>query len=149
MEIKEIIIKNKRASHDFFIEDTYECGIVLTGTEIKSIRLKKVSINESYCHIKNDELFVVNMNVSKYDKGNIFNHDETRNRKLLVHKSEIRKIKAKTTKEGYTLIPLTLYLINGKAKLEIGICKGKKNYDKRETLKNEALKREVAKAMKR
>lgn len=148
MEKENIIARNKKATHDYFILEKYDCGIVLTGTEIKSIRGHKVSIQDSYCNIKNNELFIINMHIAKYDQGNIFNHKETRNRKLLVHKSELRNITGKITQEGLTIIPLTVYIQDGYAKVEIAICKGKKSYDKRDDLKEEAIKKDISKAMK-
>ena len=148
MEKVNIIARNKKATHDYFILEKYDCGIVLTGTEIKSIRGHKVSIQDAYCTIKNNELFVINMHIAKYEQGNIFNHKETRNRKLLAHKSEIRKIIGKMAGEGYTIIPLTVYIEEGYAKLEIAICKGKNNYDKRDDLKEEVIKKDISKAMK-
>lgn len=137
-------IINRRARFDYFIEDTYEAGIVLKGTEIKSIRGGKASINDSYAIIRNSEVFLVNMFIAHYKEGNIFNHEEKRSRKLLLHKSEIKKLDNKLKLEGYTLIPLKLYFVRGKAKIELGLCKGKKNYDKRESIKERALKRETA-----
>ena len=128
-------IVNRKARHDYFIEEEYECGIVLTGTEIKSLREGSCNIGDSYGHIKKGELFVLNMFIGEYKQGNIFNHDETRTRKLLMHKNEILKISNKVNLEGYTLIPLKVYLKNNKAKLLLGLCKGKKNYDKRESMK--------------
>src|SRR5690554_1370050 len=148
MEKVNIIARNKKATHDYFILEKYDCGIVLTGTEIKSIRGHKVSIQDAYCNIKNNELFIINMHIAKYEQGNIFNHKETRNRKLLAHKSEIRKILGEITQEGLTIIPLTVYIEGGYAKVEIAICKGKKNYDKRDDLKEEAMKKDISKAMK-
>lgn len=148
MEKVNIIARNKKATHDYFILDKYECGIVLTGTEIKSIRKNKVSIQDAYCNIKNNELFVINMHIAKYEEGNIFNHKETRNRKLLAHKSEIRKIAGKTSLEGLTIIPLSVYIKEGLAKVEIAICKGKKSYDKRDDLKEQVIKQDISKAMK-
>lgn len=146
--MEKLIAQNKKARHDYFIDATYECGIVLKGTEIKSIRNNKVSINDCYGRIKSDGVYVINMNISKYEHGNIFNHDETRERKLLLNKREILKIKSMTEKEGYTLIPLKLYLKDGLAKLELGVCKGKKLYDKREDLKEQDMKRRIEKVMK-
>lgn len=118
-------------------------GIVLTGTEIKSIRENKVSIQDAYCQVKDGELFIYNMHIAKYRQGNIFNHEETRTRKLLAHKREIRKLEGSVSRAGHTIIPLTLYIKNGLAKLEIAVCKGKKLYDKREDIKKEAMKREI------
>lgn len=138
-------ILNRSARYDYQIEDEYEAGIVLTGTEIKSIRLGKVNIKDSYAIIKNEEIFLLNTHISSYDKGNIFNHDENRTRKLLMHKKEIRKLNNKLILEGYTLIPLKIYFKNGKAKVLIGLCKGKKNYDKRQTIKERDINREMQK----
>lgn len=141
-------IINRSARFDYFIEDTYEAGIVLKGTEIKSIRGGKVNIKDSYAIIRNGEVYLVNMFIDHYKEGNIFNHEETRSRKLLLHKSEIKKLDNKLKLEGYTLIPLKLYFVRGKAKIELGLCKGKKNYDKRESIKERDLKREAAKLSK-
>jgi len=138
-------ILNRRARHDYFIEEEIECGIVLKGTEIKSIREGKANITDSYGHIRKGEMFVLNMFINQYKQGNIFNHDETRTRKLLLHKKEILKISNKVNLEGYTLIPLKVYLKDNKAKLLLGICKGKKLYDKRESAKEEDIKRNLAK----
>ena len=138
-------ILNRRAKHDYFIEEEIECGIVLKGTEIKSLREGKANITDSYGHIRKGELYVLNMFISQYKQGNIFNHKETRTRKLLLHKKEILKIMNKVNLEGYTLIPLKVYLKNNKAKLLLGICKGKKLYDKRESAKEEDIKRNLAK----
>lgn len=132
MKGKKIIANNKKARHDFFIDETYEAGIVLTGTEIKSIRQGKVSIKESYARIENGEVIVYGMNISPYDHGNIFNVDPVRPRKLLLHKKEIRKLIGYITQKGLTLIPLDLYLNgDGRAKLELAVARGKKLYDKR------------------
>lgn len=141
-------IVNRVARHDYFIEEEYECGMVLTGTEIKSIRLGKANIKDSYAVIKNSEIFLLNMFISHYKEGNIFNHEETRTRKLLLHRSEILKLNDKVRLEGYTLIPLKIYFVKGKAKLLLGVCKGKKNYDKREALKEKDIKRQVEKDLK-
>ena len=141
-------INNKKAYHDYFILETYEAGIVLQGTEIKSIRVNGANIKDSYAIVKNGEVFLLNMHISHYEQGNIFNHDETRTRKLLLNKKEIKKIKDKIDLEGNTLVPLKLYFKNGKAKILIGIAKGKKNYDKRETIKERDIKREIAKDFK-
>ena len=140
-----IVCQNKRAHYDYFVEDTYECGLVLTGTEIKSIRLGKVSINESFCYIKRGEMFIDNMHISKYEQGNIFNHDPDRKRKLLLHQKEILKISSKISREGYTLIPLDVHFSNGFAKINLGIAKGKKLYDKRESIKERDIKRGLEK----
>ena len=138
-------IINRRAKFDYFIEDTYETGIVLKGTEIKSIRLGKASIKDSYAIIRDGEVYLVNMFIDHYKEGNIFNHEETRSRKLQFDKSDIKKLDNKLKLEGYTLVPLKLYFVRGKAKIELGLCKGKKNYDKRESIKERDLKREAAK----
>jgi len=144
----KIIANNKKVSHDYFILDSFECGIVLTGTEIKSIRLGKVSISDSYCRIKNYELYILNMNVTKYAFGNLFNHEETRERKLLMEKREIIKLSLKLKQEGMTLIPTKVYLKDALCKIEVALCKGKKQYDKRETAKADDQKRHVQKVMK-
>lgn len=141
-------ILNRKARYDYEIEETYEAGIVLTGTEIKSIRLGKVNLKDSYAIIKNEELFLLNTHISSYEKGNIFNHEETRTRKLLMHKKEIKKLFNKIELAGYTLIPLKIYFKSGRAKVEIGLAKGKKNYDKRETIKTRDLEREMGKTYK-
>ena len=135
-------IQNKKAHFSYFILDEIECGIELKGTEIKSIRQGSCDIRDSYVIIKNDEAYVINMYVAKYKEGNLFNHDERRTRKLLLHKHEIKKLKEKKEREGITLVPLEIYFKNRHAKLKIGICKGKKLYDKRQTIKERDLKRE-------
>lgn len=145
----KVIAKNKKANHDYFILDTYDVGIVLKGTEIKSVRANKVSLQDAYCQVKNNELFVYNMHIAKYEHGNIFNHEELRDRKLLAHSSEIRKMASKVTLEGLTLIPLELYIENGLAKLKIAIAKGKKNYDKRDDIKERDVERQLNKDYKR
>jgi len=134
-------VLNRKASHEYFIKDTYEAGIELFGTEIKSIRKGNVNINDSYARVKNNEIFVINMYIAKYEEGNIFNHDERRERKLLLHKNEILKITHNIETNRYTLVPLKLYFKGNKAKIELGICQGKKLYDKRESLKEKDLKR--------
>ena len=138
-------IINRKAKFDYFIEETIEAGIVLTGTEIKSIRLGKANIKDSYAIIRNNEIFLLNTSIAEYTQGNRFNHDETRTRKLLLHKKEISKLNDKIVLEGYTLIPLKIYFSKGKAKVLIGICKGKKNFDKRETIKQRDIEREIRK----
>lgn len=130
----KILANNKKVAHEYFILEKYECGIVLTGTEIKSIRLGKFSINEAYVKISNEyEAFIVSMHIAKYEEGNIFNHKEIRNRRLLLHKREIIKLSQKLKLEGLTLVPTKVYLDEGLCKLEIALCKGKKLFDKRET----------------
>lgn len=138
-------ILNKKAYFNYFIEDTIECGIVLTGTEIKSIRNGKANIKDCYAVIKNNEVFIINMHISKYEEGNVFNHEETKSRKLLLHKKEILKLKNKLELDGYSLIPTKLYFKNNKAKILLGIAKGKKLYDKRETIKKRDQEREMKK----
>lgn len=141
-------ILNKKASFDYEILDTFECGIVLKGTEIKSIRLGKANLKDSYGIIKNNELFILNMHISEYEQGNIFNHEETRTRKLLMHKTEILKLKDKLELEGLTLIPLKLYFKSNKAKILLALSKGKKNYDKREAIKKKDMQKQLAKDLK-
>ena len=136
-------IKNRKAYFDYYIEKEIEAGIVLTGTEIKSIRNGSANLKDTYAKIKNNEVFLLNMYISKYDEGNRFNHDERRTRKLLLHKTEINHLKNNLEKEGYTLIPLELYFKNNKAKIKLGLCKGKHTYDKRKAIKDRELKREV------
>lgn len=138
-------IENRKARFDYFIEDTYEAGIVLKGTEIKSIRQGKCNLKDSYALIKNNEAFLINAHIASYEKGNIFNHEETRTRKLLLNGSEILKFKSKLDAEGYTLIPLKLYIKKGFAKVLIGVAKGKKDYDKRESIKKKDIEREMRK----
>lgn len=144
-----IEIKNKKALFDYSIEDTYEAGIVLKGTEIKSIRAGKANLKDSYAIIKNEEVYLLNMHISPYDKGNQFNHDETRTRKLLLHKKEILRIRDRINIEGYTLIPIKLYFSKNKAKILLGIGKGKKTYDKRESIKRQDINREIRKSLKK
>ena len=135
-------IVNRKAYHDYFVKDTYEVGIELKGTEIKSIRKGSCNINDSYARIKNNEVYLTNMYIAKYEEGNIFNHDERRERKLLLHKKEIIKINHEITTNRYTLIPLKLYFKKNKVKIELGVCQGKKLYDKRESLKEKDMKRQ-------
>ena len=141
-------ILNRKANFDYEIIDTFEVGIVLTGTEIKSIRLGKANLKDSYAIIKNNEIYLLNMHISKYEQGNIFNHEETRTRKLLMNKKEILKLKDKLELEGFTLIPIKLYFKGSKAKILLGLAKGKKNYDKRETIKQKDIARQIAKDLK-
>ena len=133
---------NKKAYFDYFIEDKYEAGIELYGTEVKSIRMGKVSIKESYIKIDKNEVFIYNMHISPYEKGNIFNRDPIRVRKLLLHRSEINKLAGKITEKGYTIVPLQVYIKHGLAKIEIGLSKGKKNYDKRDDIAKKDQRRE-------
>lgn len=139
-------IVNRKASFLYFIEDTYEAGIVLKGTEIKSIRKGEANLKDSYVIIKNNEAYILNMFISKYEEGNINNHDETRNRKLLLNKQEIYKLKSKLNIEGYTIIPLKVYIKKDNAKVLIGVGKGKKIYDKRESIKQKDIERNEKKA---
>lgn len=142
----KVIAQNKKAYHDYFIEETYEAGIVLQGTEIKSIRAGRVNLKDAYAQIKNGEVFLFGMHISPYEQGNRFNHDPTRTRKLLLHRREINKLIGETKEAGYSLIPLKLYLKNGYAKILLGLAKGKKKYDKREDLKKKEAKREIERA---
>ena len=135
-------IKNRKANFEYFIEERYEAGIELKGTEIKSLRKGSCDIKDSFIIIKNHEVFLLNTYIAKYEEGNIFNHEERRTRKLLLHKKEIKKLLEASSKDGYSLIPLSIYLKKGKAKVEVGVCKGKKLYDKRETIKKRDLERE-------
>ena len=135
---------NRKANYDYEIIDTYEAGVVLTGTEIKSIRLGMNTLKDSYAIIKNNEIFLLNVHISSYEQGNRFNHDELRTRKLLLHKKEIIKLKEKIDKEGFTIIPLKLYFVKGKVKILLGLAKGKKNYDKREAIKKKDIERQIA-----
>ena len=142
-------ILNRKANHDYFVDSTVEAGIVLTGTEIKSIRAGNCNIKDCYGIIKNNEVFLLNMYVGQYKEGNIFNHEETRSRKLLLHKKEIKKLEEAITLNGMTLVPLKLYFKNNKLKVLLGVCRGKKNYDKRESIKERDIKREVLKNLKK
>jgi len=144
----KIIAQNKKARHDFFIEETYEAGMQLLGSEIKSIRLGKANVNDAFVSFKDGEAYVHNLHIAKYDFSNRFNHEETRHRKLLLHKKEILKLFSQTREQGYTIIPLKLYLKEGLAKIEIGLAKGKKNYDKRESLKEKDQAMRLKKVMK-
>ena len=138
-----LIANNKKAYHDYFIEDTYEAGIELAGTEVKSMRMGKCSIKESFIQIEHGEVFVYGMHISPYEKGNIFNKDPLRTRKLLLHQYEIRKIAAKIAEKGFTLVPLKVYFKGSLVKVEIGIAKGKKLYDKRQTIAKNDQRREA------
>lgn len=142
-------ILNRKARFSYFVEEEIECGIELFGTEVKSIREGSCNIKDSYAYIRNNEVFVINMFVKKYKEGNIFNRDELRQRKLLLHKKEILKLKQKIEREGYTLIPLKVYFKKNKVKILLGVCKGKKNYDKREVLKDKDVKMQTLKELKK
>ena len=142
-EAIKLVANNKKAYHDYFIEEKYEAGIELFGTEVKSIRQGKCSIKEAYVNIDNGEAFVEGMNISPYEKGNIFNREPLRKRRLLLHKREIMKLAGQVQAKGYTLMPLQVYFKNGRVKIEIGLARGKKLYDKRDDLKKKAMKRET------
>ena len=141
-------IDNRKAKYDYNILEEIECGIELVGTEVKSIRNGSVNLKDSYAIIKNGEAYLLNTHISLYEEGNIFNHEETRTRKLLLHKKEILKLNDKIRIEGYTLIPLKMYFVKNKVKVLLGICKGKKLYDKRETIKKRDMERELRQKMK-
>lgn len=138
-------IINRQANYNYYIDETYESGIVLTGTEIKSIKNGSCNLKDSYAIIKSDEIYLLNAHISQYKQGNIFNHEETRTRKLLLHKKEILKLSNKINTSGYTLVPLKIYFKKNRAKILLGVCRGKKNYDKLETLKERDLQRELSK----
>ena len=144
-ESQKLIANNKKAYHDFFIDETYECGIALHGTEVKSMRMGKCSIKEAFIRIEDGEVFVYGMHVSPYEKGNIFNKDPLRVKKLLLHKYEINKLLGKIKEKGYTLVPLQVYFKDGKVKVEIGLARGKKLYDKREAIAKKDQRREAEK----
>lgn len=139
----KIITQNKKARHEYFIEDTYEAGIKLEGSEIKSIRQGKTNINEAYVDIKHGEIFIIGMHIAKYKESSIFNHDEKRDRKLLMHKREIIRLQGRKEREGYTLIPLKVYFKEALVKIEVGVARGKKLYDKRESLKQKDIERRL------
>jgi len=141
-ESVKLIANNKKAYHDYFIEDTYEAGISLHGTEVKSMRMGKCSIKEAFVHIDNGEVFVYGMHISPYEKGNIFNKDPMRPKKLLLHRAQIMKLKGQLSEQGYTLMPLQVYIKEGLAKMEIGLAKGKKLYDKRQDIAKKDQRRE-------
>ena len=147
-ESQKLIANNKKAYHDFFIDETYECGIALHGTEVKSMRMGKCSIKEAFVRIEDGEVFVYGMHVSPYEKGNIFNKDPLRVKKLLLHKYEINKLLGKINENGYTLVPLQVYFKDGKVKVEIGLARGKKLYDKREAIAKKDQRREAEKEFK-
>lgn len=147
-EEMKLVANNKKAYHDFFIEETYEAGIVLHGTEVKSLRMGKCSIKEAFIRIENGEVYVYGMHISPYEKGNIFNKDPLRIKKLLLHKQQIRKLVGNSSEKGYTIVPLKVYFSNGRAKIEIGLAKGKKLYDKRQDIAKKDQKREAEKELK-
>ncbi|TVR00204.1 MAG: SsrA-binding protein SmpB [Spirochaetaceae bacterium] len=135
--------RNRRAFYDYAVDETLECGVVLTGTEVKSIRANKFSFSDAYGRIRNNELWLIGLHISEYSHGNLFNHEPLRERKLLAHRREIAKLRRKVDERGFTLIPLTIYLKGGRIKIELGVCRGKKNYDKREGIKERDQRREV------
>ncbi len=147
-ETMKLVANNKKAYHDYFIEDKIECGIALHGTEVKSLRMGKCSIKESFIRIENGEVFAYGMHISPYEKGNIFNKDPLRVKKLLLHKYEINKLLGKIKEKGYTLVPLQVYFKDGKAKLEIGLARGKKLYDKRDDIAKKDARRETEREFK-
>ncbi|CZQ84070.1 smpb protein [Trichococcus flocculiformis] len=144
----KVLAQNRKASHDYIILDTIEAGMVLTGTEIKSVRKAKINLKDGYSSIRNGEVFLQNVHISPFEQGNIFNHDPLRTRKLLLHKKQIKYLIEETKTTGVTLVPLKVYLKNGVAKVLIGLAKGKKSYDKRDALKQKDMKREIDRAMK-
>ena len=147
-ESKKLIANNKKAFHDYFVDEKYEAGIVLVGTEVKSLRMGKCSIKEAFIRMDKDEMYIYGMNISPYEKGNIFNKDPLRPRKLLVHRYEINKLAGKIKEKGLTLVPLSVYFVNGKAKVEFGLCRGKKLYDKRDTIAKKDYERETQREFK-
>lgn len=145
---RKVIANNKKAYFDYFIEETYEAGLVLHGTEVKSLRQGKCSIKEAYIQIINGEMLIINMNITPYEKGNLFNKDPLRPKKLLLHKSEIHKLAGQTAQKGYTIVPLEVYVSKGKMKMQIGLARGKKLYDKRDSIAKKDQQREAAKDFK-
>ena len=144
----KVIAQNRKAYHDYFIDEKYEAGIALYGTEVKSVRMGQVNLKDSYCSIKNGELYVIGMHVSPYEKGNIFNREPRRERKLLMHKREIMKLGGLMTQKGLTLVPLSLYFSGKNVKVEVGLCRGKKLYDKRDAAADRQAEREIDRRMK-
>ena len=147
-EEMKLVANNKKAYHDYFIEEKYEAGLVLHGTEVKSLRMGKCSIKEAFIRIENGEVFIYGMHISPYEKGNIFNKDPLRVRKLLLHKQQIRKLIGNSSEKGYTIVPLQVYFKDGRAKIEIGLAKGKKLYDKRDTIAKNDMRRQAEKDFK-
>ena len=147
-EAKKFIANNKKAFHDYFIEDKYEAGIALAGTEVKSLRLGKCSVKEAFIRIENGEVYIYNMHISPYEKGNIFNKDPLRIKKLLLHRSEIRKMEGQIAQKGYTIVPLNVYFKGSLVKVEIGLAKGKKLYDKRHDIAKKDQNREAQRQFK-
>ena len=144
----KIAAQNRKAHHDYYVEEKYEAGIELAGTEVKSVRAGTLNLKDAYCTVKGGELFVLGMHISPYEKGNIFNKDPERPRRLLMHKREIRKLQALVKQDGYTLVPLSVYFKESRVKVEVGLCRGKKNYDKRAASAQRDAKREMDRAMK-
>ncbi len=142
-EGKKIIAENRKAHFDYFIEDTYECGIVLQGTEVKSVKHGSISFPDAFAEIINGEIWVKNLHISEYSFSSIFNHNPDRPKKLLLHKEEIKKLTRKVEEKGYTLVPLNFYLKDGRVKMSLGVCKGKKQFDKRATIKDRDIKRDI------
>ena len=145
---QRIIAQNRKAYHDYFVDETYEAGIALFGTEVKSLRAGTVNLKDSYCTVKDGEIFACGVHISPYEKGNIFNRDPLRDKKLLMHKREIMKLFGLVSREGYTIIPLSLYFSGSRVKMEIGLCKGKHLYDKRDDMAARDAKREIERTMK-
>ncbi|MBO4401176.1 MAG: SsrA-binding protein SmpB [Selenomonadaceae bacterium] len=143
----KIACENRKARHDYFIHETYEAGIELRGTEVKSLRGGKANLKDSYAEVKDGEIWVEHMHISPYEQGNIFNHDPLRRRRLLMHKKEILKLFGKTREKGFTLVPLKIYFKNGRAKMELALASGKHNYDKREALAEKSAKRDIERAL--
>jgi len=144
----KIACENRKARHDYFVHETFEVGLVLQGTEVKSLRAGKANLKDSYGQIQNGEIYIQNMHISPYEQGNIFNHDPLRPRKLLMHKAQIVKLFSQTREKGFTLVALKVYFVRGKAKMELALVSGKKNYDKRQTLADKDAKRDMERAMK-
>jgi|SRR5699024_3100950 len=142
------LAQNRKASHDYYILDTVEAGVSLTGTEIKSVRAARINLKDGFAQIRNDEAWLMNVHISPYDQGNQFNHDPLRNRKLLLHKKEIKRLEQETSKKGVTLVPLKVYLKHGFAKVLLGIAQGKRDYDKRESIKRRDQEREIQRTLK-
>ena len=147
-DTEQVIARNKKAYHDYFVLETYEAGIALYGTEIKSIRNGRVNLKDSFCSVDNGEMFTIGMHISPYEQGNIFNRDPLRKKKLLLHKKEIMKLFGQSQQQGLSIVPLQLYIKNGRAKLEIGLCKGKKLHDKREVAAKRDAERTIDRALK-
>ena len=145
---KKIIAQNRKAYHDYFVEETYEAGIELFGTEVKSVRLGSVNLKDSFCSIRRGEIFALGIRISPYEKGNIFNRDPLREKRLLMHKKEILKLDSYSSRDGYSLVPLSLYFSGSRVKVELGLCKGKKLYDKRQDIAKKDIKREAEKEFK-